>query len=125
MTNVFVRLLFSNPLDVENWCIYRGNRCVGFDDTFGYLVDTAGCPRISSKRKWNDFMLSIQRVRMPQIGPVHIIYPTYAIFVSLGQIRSYCLLDFRLLTYFIVRLRLGLYWVIFRTVIFIGFHTRC
>ena len=54
---------------------------------------------------------------------VHIIYLTYALFVNLGQIRSNCLLGFGLLTYFLVGLGLGLYWIMFNLVILIGFHT--
>jgi len=55
---------------------------------FGYTVDQADCPRISSKWKWRDFRLSFQRVHMPQIGCVRIKYLAYALFVSPGQIRS-------------------------------------
>lgn len=75
-------------MDDESEGIYKRNEGLGFNGMFGKKVDQDGCPRISPKWKLIDFRLLVQKMRMPQIGHVGIIFPAYAPFVSLNQIRS-------------------------------------
>ena len=75
---------------------------------FGQLVDQVGFPKISSKCKLSNFRLSIQRVRMPQIRCVHIVYLAYALFVSLGQLGQIVFWALVFLPIFTIGLGLGL-----------------
>ena len=61
------------------------------------------------KMKW--FETSVQKVCMPHIRCVHIIYPAYTPFVSLNQIRSR--IDFGLDSWAIIGIVLRLYWATF------------
>ena len=65
-----------------------GGGGLGFDGTFGQLLDQANCPIISSKWKLSDLRFFCPKSEYATIRCVQIIYSTYVLFVSFDQIRS-------------------------------------